>query len=127
MKLVKAVKELQLKHCKEGEDDRSHLFAKCSSTECGTYLQYKKLANPAIPAMPKDLMGQRQRCIEFISSPSPPCSPHASDDEGEEVVVSDHAGAAGVLLGMASSSGVSLDVLADYSEAFDGEMYAADV
>ena len=32
--------------------------------------------------MPKDLIGRRQRCVEWIHRPSPPASPNESDDEG---------------------------------------------
>ena len=79
VKLTKAVKTLRLKH---GMDDTTHLFSKCTKDECGAYLQYKK--KPREPAMPKELEDRRQRCIEWMSRPSPPCSPHASDEEVED-------------------------------------------
>ena len=31
--------------------------------------------------MPKDLPGQRQRCVEWIGRPSPTSSPYQSDEE----------------------------------------------
>jgi hypothetical protein len=34
--------------------------------------------------MPKDLIGRRQRCVEWISRPSPTASPKQSDDDDDE-------------------------------------------
>ena len=31
--------------------------------------------------MPKDLIGRRQRCVEWIGRPSPTSSPYQSDEE----------------------------------------------
>jgi hypothetical protein len=49
------------------------------------YLQYKK--QPKDKAMPKDLVGRRERCVEWITRPSPTASPNQSDDEDIDVVV----------------------------------------
>ena len=53
--------------------------------KCGAYLQYKK--QPKDKAMPKDLVRQRERCVEWITRPSPTASPNQSDDEDIDVVV----------------------------------------
>ena len=34
--------------------------------------------------MPKELLERRRRCVEWISRPSPTCSPRASDNEEDE-------------------------------------------
>ena len=31
--------------------------------------------------MPNDVVERRKRCVEWMNRASPPCSPHASDDE----------------------------------------------
>lgn len=41
------------------------------------------------PGMPKEVAQRRIRCLEWMNRPSPPCSPHASDDELEEDCVGD--------------------------------------
>ena len=53
----------------------------CDSKECGAYLQYKKRKND--PAMPKRLVEWRQRCVDWMGSPSPTSSPCQSDDGNE--------------------------------------------
>ena len=63
--------------------ETTHQFAKCNKQECGLYLQYKKQSNKD-PAMPKELLERRRRCVEWISRPSPTCSPRASDNEEDE-------------------------------------------
>jgi hypothetical protein len=74
-KLVSAVKELRAKWGHE----TTHFFQQCDKNECGAYLQYKK--QPKDKAMPKDLPGRRQRCVEWIGRPSPTSSPYQSDEE----------------------------------------------
>ena len=37
------------------------------------------------PAMPKSVEARRQRCREWIPRPSPHFTPHASDDEADEM------------------------------------------
>ena len=37
--------------------------------------------------MPKDVVERRKRCVEWMNRPSPPCLPHARDDELEEDAV----------------------------------------
>jgi hypothetical protein len=37
--------------------------------------------------MPKDLVGRRERCVEWITRPSPTASPNQSEDEDIDVVV----------------------------------------
>ena len=37
--------------------------------------------------MPKDVVQRRKRCVEWMGRPSPPFSPHASDDELEDDVM----------------------------------------
>jgi hypothetical protein len=54
--------------------------------------------------MPKDLIGQRERCVERITRPSPTASPNQSDDEDN-----DAADAVEGLLGMAAIGGLSTD------------------
>jgi hypothetical protein len=74
-KLVSAVKELRAKWGHE----TTHSFQQCDKNECRAYLQYKK--QPKDKAMPKDLLGRRQRCVEWIGRPSPNSSPYQSDEE----------------------------------------------
>jgi hypothetical protein len=54
--------------------------------KCGAYLQYKK-KQPKDKAMPKDLVGRRERCVEWITRPSPTASPNQSDDEDIDIDV----------------------------------------
>ena len=54
--------------------------------------------------MPKDLIGQRERCVEWITHPSPTVSPNQSEDEDN-----DAANAVEGLLGMAAIGGLSTD------------------
>ena len=56
--------------------------------------------------MPKDLPGQRQRCVEWIGRPSPTSSPYQSDKE-ENL----HADAVEGLLGIASTDLIPMDHL----------------
>jgi hypothetical protein len=74
-KLVSAVKELREKWGHE----MTHYFQQCDKNKRGAYLQYKK--QPKNNAMPKDLIGRRQRCAEWIGRPSPTSSPYQSDKE----------------------------------------------
>ncbi len=57
-------------------------------------------------AMPKDLIGWRERCVEWITRPSPTASPNQSDTEDN-----DAANAEEGLLGMAAIRGISPDML----------------
>jgi hypothetical protein len=77
-KLVSAVKVLRTKLGHE----IIHKFEQCDKTECGAYLQYKK--QPKDKTMPKDLIGRRERCVEWITRPSPTGSPNQSDDEDND-------------------------------------------
>ena len=61
-----------------GEDDA---FAKWTTTELLTYLQYKKI--PEDGAMPTLLADTRNRCRSIMERKYPNVSPQASDDEGE--------------------------------------------
>ncbi len=72
-----------------------HKFEQCDKNKCGAYLQYKK--QPKDKAMPKDLIGRRERCFEWITRPSCTASPNQSDDEDN-----DAADAVEGLLGMAA-------------------------
>ena len=101
-KLVNAVQVLRMKLGHE----ILHNFEQCDKNECGcgAYLQYKKL--PKDKAMPKDLIGQRERCVEWISRPSPTASPNQSEDEDNGA-----ADAAEGLLGMAAIGGLSTDTV----------------
>ena len=56
--------------------------------------------------MPKDLIRQRERCVEWITCPSPTVSPNQSDDEDN-----DAADAVEGLLGMAAIGELSTDML----------------
>ena len=56
-------------------------FAKWTTKECSTYLQYKKRPDDAeMPSLVKDL---RSRCRSIMERKSPSVSPHASDDVGD--------------------------------------------
>jgi hypothetical protein len=57
-KLVSAVTVLRAKWGHE----KTHFFQQCDKNKCGAYLQYKKQQKDK--AIPKDLPGRRQRCIE---------------------------------------------------------------
>ncbi len=74
-KIVSAVCKLRKKYGHE----QTHFFEKCDKLECGAYLQYKKQKKDH--AMPKDLAARRERCVEWMSRPSPILSPQQSDDE----------------------------------------------
>ena len=54
--------------------------------------------------MPKDLIGRRERCVEWITCPSPTASPNQSDHEYNNA-----ADAVEGLLEMAASGGISTD------------------
>ena len=56
--------------------------------------------------MPKDLIARRERCVEWITRPSPTVSPNQSDDEDN-----DAADAVEGLLGMAAIGELSSDML----------------
>ena len=58
-----------------------HKFVDCDSKECGAFLQYKK--RTIDPAMPKGLVEQRQRCVDWMGHPSPTSLPCQSDDEND--------------------------------------------
>ena len=68
------------------------------------YLQYKK--QPKDKAMPKDLIRRRERCVEWITRPSPTASPNQSDDEDNDAADAEEG-----LLGMAAIRGISPDML----------------
>jgi len=68
--LVSAVKVLRMKLGHE----IIHKFEQCDKNECGALQQYKK--QPKDKAMPKDLIGRRERCVECITRPSPTASPN---------------------------------------------------
>ena len=44
------------------------------------YLQYEKVVKDQV--MPKDLIGRRKCCVEWMHRPSTPISPNESDDDG---------------------------------------------
>ncbi len=56
--------------------------------------------------MPKDLSGRQQRCVEWITPPSPSASPYQSDEENNDAG-DDVEG----LLGMAATGLLSSDTL----------------
>ena len=64
--------------------ENTHKFEQYHKNKCGAYLQYKK--QPKDKAIPKDLIGQRERSVEWITCPSPTTPPNQSDDEGIDVV-----------------------------------------
>jgi hypothetical protein len=67
-------------------DEKSHLFQNWTMGECSSFLQYKKKKGD--PGMPKDLAERRQKCVEWMSRPSPtstPCHSDAEDDDCESV------------------------------------------
>ena len=84
--------------------ENTHKFEQCDKNECGAYLQYKK--KPKDKAMSKDLIGRRERCVEWITRPSPTASPNQSDD-----VENYAADAVEGLLGMAAIGGLRTDML----------------
>ena len=62
-----------------GEDDA---FAKWTTTELSTYLQYKKLTKDG--AMSTLVAEKRNRCQIIMKRTSPNVSPHVSGDEEDE-------------------------------------------
>jgi hypothetical protein len=62
-----------------------------NNKECSLFIQYKKKRGD--PAKPKSILDLRSRCHEIHRQPSPICSPHASDDEDDDVLMSDVEGA----------------------------------
>ena len=64
-----------------GEDDA---FAKWTTTEFSTYLQYKKL--PKDGAMPTLVSDKRNRCRSITERKPLNVSPHVSDDEGDDAL-----------------------------------------
>ncbi len=61
--------------------------------------------------MPKDLLGQKQRCIEWIGRPSPNSSPYRSDEEENY-----DADAVEGLLGIANTDLISMDHLEEVED-----------
>ncbi len=47
--------------------------------KCGAYLQYKRVTKD--PAMPKNILERRRRCLDVMHQGSPFVSPQTSDDE----------------------------------------------
>jgi hypothetical protein len=89
--------------------EKTHFFQQCDKNECGAYLQYKK--QPKDKAMPKDLLGQKQRCVEWIGWPSPTSSPYQSDEEENY-----DADAVEGLLGIANTDLISMDRLEEVED-----------
>jgi hypothetical protein len=89
--------------------EKTHFFQQCDKSECGAYLQYKK--QPKDKAMPKDLLGWKQRCVEWIGWPSPTSSPHQSDEEENY-----DADAVERLLGIANTDLISMDHLEEIED-----------
>lgn len=79
-KLRDAVFEMRRKYNHES----THLFQPCTAAECTAYLQYKK-SGKEDGAMPKTLVEKKQRCMEWISRPSPPNSPVQAAGDGLNV------------------------------------------
>jgi len=77
----KKFEEVRVLRAKYG-DEKTHLFKNWSMSECSSYLQYKKQKGD--PGMPKELGERQQRCIEWISRPSPPSTPNQSDVEDDD-------------------------------------------
>ena len=92
-KCIDAIVSEYSKHYNASSHEILHKFEQCDKTECGAYLQYKK--QPKDKAISKDLIGRRERCVEWITRPSPTASPNQSEDEDN-----DAADAAEGLLGM---------------------------
>ena len=104
-KLVSAVTALRAKWGHE----KTHFFQQCDKNKCGAYLQYKK--QPKDKAMPKDLLGQKQCCVEWIGRPSPTSSTYQSDEE--ENYDTD---AVEGLLGIANTDLISMDCLEEVED-----------
>jgi hypothetical protein len=104
-KLTCAVMSLRTKWGHE----MTHKFEQCDKNECGAYLQYKK--QPKDKAMPKDLIGRRERCVEWIGRPSPSSSPYQSDEEENY-----DADAVIGLLGIANTDLISRDRLEEVED-----------
>ena len=62
--------------------EKIHFFHQCDEIECGAYLQYKKTQKDK--AAPKDLPGQQQCCVEWITRPYLTASPYQSDKEDND-------------------------------------------
>ena len=86
--------------------EKIHFFHQCDEIECGAYLQYKKTQKDK--AAPKDLPGQQQCCVEWITRPYLTASPYQSDKED------DAADAVEGLLGMAATGLLSMDTFEGY-------------
>jgi hypothetical protein len=89
--------------------EKTNFFQQCNKNECGAYLQYKK--QPKDKAMPKDLLGQKQRCVEWTGRPSPTSSPYQSDKEENY-----DADAVEGLLGIANTDLISMDRLEEVED-----------
>ena len=132
-KRISGVKSLRQKY----GPDSTLMFAAFTKDECGVYLQYKKQAKD--PGMPKDVTIRRQRCIEWMTRPSPTASPHESDVEDDEAGgdVSNSVAAAAAagnlnLLTLASDALNNLEAVDDWmredqdgEEDDDGELHSA--
>ena len=76
-------------------DEKSHLFHNWNLAECSSFLQYKKQKGD--PGMPKELSQRRQKCIDWISRPSPPSTPSPSDTEDDDCFLDEAEVEAGVV------------------------------
>ena len=114
-KKLEEVKKLREKYGHE----ITHHFASFNKEECGIYLQYKKQSSKD-PGMPKELSERQARCLEWMKRPSPPSSPHASDDEGGIPQAEDNAAVVAGLLGLASNTLANQDMEED-DDAFYGQ------
>ena len=76
--LISKVAQTRTKIGRGGDDE----FAKWTTTELSTYLQYKKLNKDG--AMPTLVADKRNRCRSIMYRTPPNVSPHASDDEGDD-------------------------------------------
>ena len=116
-KLKKRIHNAKVLREKYGHES-THLFEKLNLTECGIYLQYKKLSSKD-PGMPKELPERKARCLEWMGRLSPTASPHASDDEEDGYIQDNAAVAAAGLMGLASNDAMVLDELMGEEEVND--------
>ena len=75
-------------------------------TRTSVGLTFSTKKQPKDKAMPKNLIGQRECCVEWITRPSPTASPNQSDDEDNDAADAEEG-----LLGMAAIGGISPDIL----------------
>jgi hypothetical protein len=68
--------------CAKYGDEKSYLFQNWTTTKYSSFFQYKKRKEN--PGMPKDVAERCQKCVEWMSCPSPPSTTCHSDVEDDD-------------------------------------------